>query len=832
MKLYNSVVLSALKVEARNVVNTEEIDKYIASLLERCQTDKVKKWLKKTFRKYLINNADAKKVTSIDPTYPDYINDALLSGQEVFKVISLDSIVIRPIIDYLNTLDTINFGYDQAKQKSDEWHRQLPEKTVEVTVDDDSEIVKKYENGYTWRKLKTKDDYVREGDLMGHCVGRYNPGDHLIYSLRSVKNEPHTTIDLSISAPYVIEQVKGQANTIPFKYKPYVIDFMKNHIGLNNFELEDPDNDLAYLGILITDKFLFNPQEQFLGEHIERIPKNLKSKLFFAELFTNKKGFLISLEDARKTDIVVEKANRSYNFIAIALISKGFVFVPKPISSEVLVGTIKPLFNEPIMGSNTEYNDKVEEILIDYNPNYLLHSNQIQHLSSVKIDKKLIRFPKKLYFRQIVITDEDRPSLVKAKKAEKNRLPIKLPKNAVDFEQMVRLGYYIYLENGKFYLINNEDFINKVTNNRQSIGQIDKEVREKFQDDFALLHRLFLNKGVFCDDEGQIIPLEMLGTSPIKFKGEFTIRDNFKKVPTKFWSNIPPGMSVYFRTNEPIELPELSCHNSIHFSGNSTIKIKTLKAKKITVDFPDFFSCDYLVADNAYINVEKLELKKIRTKKLILSADGPDIVVGDVGDVFADRLYFEGGRWELDSWSFKNDPVLKLTDSDVTILFADLHKQPTLSLENSFLNGHYDEYKAINSLSDSFYTFENLYKPKRTKNLLFLRKSVLGFGSYQPSYISMRFETKKVVDVKDAVFNSTKRKWELCIVKNKQTVCKWFYLTAKELRKAVLEFDGHFTKIKERMGRNQNIVFKETEMANSPFGLKVGQMFIKKKGMV
>jgi hypothetical protein len=87
---------------------------------------------------------------------------------------------------------------------------------------------------------------IREGDRMGHCVGRFNYHAMVlrakveIVSLRDQQNDPHVTIEIG-QGRTTINQIKGRANkaVVP-KYLPYVEDFLKsrgwNYINFDGAE--------------------------------------------------------------------------------------------------------------------------------------------------------------------------------------------------------------------------------------------------------------------------------------------------------------------------------------------------------------------------------------------------------------------------------------------------------------------------------------------------------------------------------------------------------------------------------------------------------------------
>ena len=85
-------------------------------------------------------------------------------------------------------------------------------------------------NGWTVRKVVSKNDLEVEGNKMNHCVGGYcenvTSGSSIIYSLRDPQNEPHATLEGNPEFSYGsntkkkltninFEQIKGHSNSEP-----------------------------------------------------------------------------------------------------------------------------------------------------------------------------------------------------------------------------------------------------------------------------------------------------------------------------------------------------------------------------------------------------------------------------------------------------------------------------------------------------------------------------------------------------------------------------------------------------------------------------------------
>lgn len=147
-------------------------------------------------------------------------------------------IEIEHILDYLKSNKSPSrlkkMSYDQAKRKADEWNKSLQKKgkdLVETEEDVEDFLIK---DDYRIVKLKSKNSYQREGNLMSHCVASYYGKKEVeIYSLRDNKNEPHCTIEIQKNKDKkYINQIKGKGNSLVSpKYINPVLDFLKllNH---------------------------------------------------------------------------------------------------------------------------------------------------------------------------------------------------------------------------------------------------------------------------------------------------------------------------------------------------------------------------------------------------------------------------------------------------------------------------------------------------------------------------------------------------------------------------------------------------------------------------
>lgn len=124
-------------------------------------------------------------------------------------------------------------SYEQAKSGADKWTAANMKrgKGLEDGAEDIEEIIP-FEDGTRIVKLVTKKAYEREGHLMSHCLGGYDPeGQTTMYSYRDKNNMPHATFEVDKDDGEVM-QIKGKGNgAIHPKYIEPILSFL-DHLGM------------------------------------------------------------------------------------------------------------------------------------------------------------------------------------------------------------------------------------------------------------------------------------------------------------------------------------------------------------------------------------------------------------------------------------------------------------------------------------------------------------------------------------------------------------------------------------------------------------------------
>jgi len=144
----------------------------------------------------------------------------------------LDQGEVEHIIDYLISdaapTRLRKMSYDQAKDSAEKWTKANQKKGRDI-VDgpEDIESIHDFGDGSAIVKLISKKAYEREGFLMSHCLGGYDPGRTTIYSYRDKDNQPHATFEVTSDGEQ-ITQIKGKGNgPIHPRYIEPILAFLK-----------------------------------------------------------------------------------------------------------------------------------------------------------------------------------------------------------------------------------------------------------------------------------------------------------------------------------------------------------------------------------------------------------------------------------------------------------------------------------------------------------------------------------------------------------------------------------------------------------------------------
>jgi conjugal transfer/entry exclusion protein len=143
---------------------------------------------------------------------------------------------VEHIIHFLESLDErelskqLKGSFEQINSNAKQWSLTLQKQGAKLKDIQEKglKILMQFKDGFKIVQLNKKEHCRREGNLMGHCVGGYNPKTKTILSLRDSQNQPHVTLE--INHENEVHQIKGKSNKAPIpKYQKYIRYFLNKN---------------------------------------------------------------------------------------------------------------------------------------------------------------------------------------------------------------------------------------------------------------------------------------------------------------------------------------------------------------------------------------------------------------------------------------------------------------------------------------------------------------------------------------------------------------------------------------------------------------------------
>lgn len=258
-----------------NVISTASIDGFVKSACSFATRDTVRTWVGRVLPKYIKRSADLLVRVRREPEIElelgkkakkaivEKLVEAFRRGEVLYKF-APDSDLrgelleeVRSVIDWLDSVPEWDrhlkrvdrLSYRDAVQMSASWHAKLLSLAADADdpdVVEEIRVVEQFADGSRFIELLGPVALLREGNLMGHCVGGRGYVDAVqkglthIYSLRDPLNAPHVTIEVRRRSAV---QIKGKGNTAPVerwaeqvrpivKSSGWTVGYDGNRIGL------------------------------------------------------------------------------------------------------------------------------------------------------------------------------------------------------------------------------------------------------------------------------------------------------------------------------------------------------------------------------------------------------------------------------------------------------------------------------------------------------------------------------------------------------------------------------------------------------------------------
>lgn len=243
-----------------NIISVRSIEKAASTAAAYARRPVVKAWLERALQRHIRKTPDLfrqikmkfqveeelrRNAQSRSRKAPKELKDKLIAalerGDELYVFVDTGERYHRLLADARSVTDWLDavpdqdrhlrridrMSYADASRMAAAWH----EKLLTLAADaDDPDVVEEIEiaedcgDGCRFVELKGPVALLREGRLMGHCVGTYFPavqaGYARIFSLRDARNQPHVTIEVRRAlrgSAIVASQIKGKGNRAPIE---------------------------------------------------------------------------------------------------------------------------------------------------------------------------------------------------------------------------------------------------------------------------------------------------------------------------------------------------------------------------------------------------------------------------------------------------------------------------------------------------------------------------------------------------------------------------------------------------------------------------------------
>ena len=303
------MVLESLLTEKDNrriLIDKEGVSEEIANWAHEL-SDKLSIWIVKSLKdKYARYTANLPQKPSLDDYYmsldSDYKDIIALTKKQNKPNFNLKELTFDEALSYVPRYEYIEswlndpavtyvnlaaISWDEAETMARDWHNSLTVGGEIEGLDDGSELIHKFPDGYYWSLTKAK-RCTKSAKSMGHCGTAAREGMWLLHLRKN--NKEAVTVDWHPTEKFSI-QIKGKGNNKPHpKYFPYITWLIrdwgnieqlrtdKGHRPETNFHLGDLDPDVA------ADIYGKKPNIMNIQTMIEKTPINHKAKLI-ANLF-------------------------------------------------------------------------------------------------------------------------------------------------------------------------------------------------------------------------------------------------------------------------------------------------------------------------------------------------------------------------------------------------------------------------------------------------------------------------------------------------------------------------------------------------------------------
>lgn len=262
------------------VINPSEVDEWMQPLIDSCEPEAGKQWLKKRVRQYILNNEAMlvnvddlshspyssalrlKRMGENPESWPDYAQKAKQEGTPVFAFTMLNNRPLQDfaghlkhLVDWFNALHMVSmrnatndietedkviatkelsklqkYSYEMALQTADQWFNHMGSRAKNVKELDGVNIIAQLHGGFYVVEFTSEKAMMRDGHQLQNCLQQAYywkqvlNGTMRVYSIRKANDE--AVVGIRIVGDELAE-VKGKNNkAVSPSYVPAVVEFL------------------------------------------------------------------------------------------------------------------------------------------------------------------------------------------------------------------------------------------------------------------------------------------------------------------------------------------------------------------------------------------------------------------------------------------------------------------------------------------------------------------------------------------------------------------------------------------------------------------------------
>jgi hypothetical protein len=292
-------IITQYLLTARNILNVDEVEEYIKSLVPKVDSKIGKRWIMSNLKNYILKKMDANEVRNYKSSKRDstQIQKAVEYNETIYKI-NLDhsfKTEVNHIVDYINSLEPLQLKKiiqkpfpilnKQAKESTENEAKRLKRAIIKKgTVIEGLKLIKEYGSA-SLVQLVSWPQFQKETADLHTCIGQQKY-KHIYYAKHLKDKAQYYSLRVHDKAVGSIEvdrkkitQIKGYRNgEIETKYHEIFQDILLNkRIDYNSFTTRG--NDLKNIGAVLFKNKIFRINDPILRKKLLKLEGNISPSI-------------------------------------------------------------------------------------------------------------------------------------------------------------------------------------------------------------------------------------------------------------------------------------------------------------------------------------------------------------------------------------------------------------------------------------------------------------------------------------------------------------------------------------------------------------------------